>query len=151
MTSLKHKPSGISRAELAQVAPSFLDDLNLDLEDIMSQEEIDNAISQTRREKAIPKAARGEPKPETVPKARPSPWRAIKTILLLCETQCSCGATFQHPAAKMPLAHFMHIHKPDTFWEVACHPSTLNPALPKETRILIETVTACQSCFTNGA
>lgn len=152
MSHQTKKPQpNLSRDEASALNPSFLDGLDLDLEDIMSQAEIDTAIEQTKREKQL----QGKLKPKTStpaepPKPKPSPWRATKVILLVQETQCRCGETFLHPAAKMPLAHFQHVRKPDTIWEVASHPSTLNPDLPRETRMLIDSVEACPNCFNKG-
>ena len=147
----KTKPaSTLNPDELAEVNPSFLDSRDLDLDDILSQAEINLSIRQTAKEKKVAKA-RAKPEADEPVKAKPSPWRATKVILLVQETQCRCGTTFLHPAAKMPLAHFDHIHKPDTIWEVAAHPSTLNKELPRETRILIDHVECCSYCFGEGS
>lgn len=127
--------------------PDFFAGLDLDLSDILSEEQIAEVKARTQREKKLKAKLKPQaPEPE-VAKVKPSPWRATKVILLMTETQCKCGATFLHPAAKMPLAHFDHIKKPDTVWEVAAHPSTLNEKLPRETRILQEHVEACPHCF----
>ncbi len=125
-----------------------LDDLDLD--DILDAAELETAIKQTAKERKVRTASPASATEPAVVKVKPSPWRATKSILVLTETSCRCGATFTSPGAKMPLAHFDHISKPDTVWEVAAHPSTLNVDLPRETRILRDTVEACPHCFYGG-
>lgn len=131
--------------EAQHVGPEFLNGLDLDLEDLLDQSEMDRMIRETKR------ATKPRPQPAVPEKAepavKPSPWRATKVILIMQETQCRCGATFQHPAANWPLAHFDHVRDPSKVWEVAAHPSTLNENLPRETRMVYAEVAACPNCF----
>lgn len=133
------------------INPEFFAGLDIDLSDILDDEQLEKAKRGAKLEaKAKRKLAKQEAAAEAPPKAKPSPWRATKVILVMQQTECRCGATFEHPAAKMPLAHFDHVRDPSKVWEVAKHPSTINPDLPRETRLLRETVEACPKCFNKG-
>ena len=79
-----------------------------------------------------------------------TPWIPEAIVLLIRETHCShCAAVWPSPAAESLMVRFRHRRTGDT-WEVANHPSQLNPHLPLEKKVLHAKAHACPACFTSG-
>ena len=76
-----------------------------------------------------------------------SPWIPQALILVVSRVQCThCGHTHEAPGAATPLVRFAN-RRDNSTWEVANHPSQLNPDLPREIKYLDSVVHACEVCF----
>lgn len=99
--------------------------------------------SENQREALIAQAAQRHR--ETQQKI--SPWLPECVVLYTQEVLCThCGSQFRYPAANSLLIRFRH-RKNGSTWEVANHPSQLNPTLSREARTLHSRVHACEHCF----
>lgn len=80
-----------------------------------------------------------------------SPWLPECVVLYTQEVLCThCQSTFRYPAANSLLIRFRH-RRNGSSWEVANHPSQLNPALPREQQTLYSRVHACENCFRDAS
>ncbi len=119
---------------------NLLDDIDLD--DILSQAEIDAAIREGKKKLTHP-----EEKPQPDPKIKVSPWHCTAAILVMQRVTCKCGEQYTAPAAKTLLAHFDHKRDKNKIWEIVAHPSTINPNLPRQIRWMDSSVEVCPACY----
>lgn len=98
---------------------------------------------EAEREATIADAARRHREAQT----KLSPWLPEAAVLVVEHVTCSCcHSSYTNPAAETTLIRFRHRRNNST-WEVANHPSHLNPSLPREEKVLYRTVLACPQCF----
>lgn len=138
----------------AQIEAMTLDDLLGDLDPSkLAQsaangkgrpQRVDLLNAEAAREQAIAEAARRHRETQ----ARISPWLPEATIICLEHVECTfCGSHSVVPAAETLMVRFRNRRDGST-WEVANHPSQLNPSLPREEKHLWRKAHACQHCFT---